>query len=164
MFSTKKSNKINKVNKNKNKTQKQKKIKETKINTSSLKYDDKNIVIKFLEMLNTIKLYHWKTFSYAQHKATDELYSSLNEHIDNFVEVMLGKTSSRIALGTSKKLPLKALESLSQLKNEIEDYKNYLINMDNDTKLNIKENSDLLNIRDEILGNLNKFSYLLTLK
>jgi len=163
MFSNKKSNKTKKVRKIRvKKTQTQTQTQTQR--QTNFKYDDKNIVVKFLEMLNTIKLYHWKTFSYAQHKATDELYSSLNEHIDNFVEVMLGKTSSRIALGTSKKMPLKALESLSQLKNEVEDYKNYLINMDNTNILNIKENSDLLNIRDEILGDLNKFSYLLTLK
>jgi len=34
--------------------------------------------------------------------------------------------------------------------------------MTNDKGINITDNSDLLNIRDEILGNLNQFSYLLT--
>ena len=37
------------------------------------KYNIENIVIMFLRMLNTVKLYHWKTISYPQHKATDEL-------------------------------------------------------------------------------------------
>ena len=36
------------------------------------------ITCKFLEMLIMVKLYHWKTYSYAQHKATDELYTNLN--------------------------------------------------------------------------------------
>ena len=40
------------------------------------------IVLTFLEFLNMIKLYHWKTRSYSQHKATDELYGRLNENID----------------------------------------------------------------------------------
>ena len=31
-------------------------------------------------MLNTIKLYHWKTYSYATHKATDDLYSKIGEN------------------------------------------------------------------------------------
>jgi hypothetical protein len=30
------------------------------------------IVPTFLHMLNTVKLYHWKTLSFATHKATDE--------------------------------------------------------------------------------------------
>ena len=58
---------------------------------STIKYSHQNIVTMFLQMLNTVKLYHWKTSSYAQHKATDDLYSSLNESIDSFVEIMLGK-------------------------------------------------------------------------
>jgi len=32
------------------------------------------IVPTFLHMLNTVKLYHWKTTSFSTHKATDELY------------------------------------------------------------------------------------------
>ncbi len=36
--------------------------------------------------------------------------------------------------------------------------------MNKDAGLNITNNSDLLNIRDEILGNLNQFTYLLTFK
>ena len=54
-------------------------------------YTQQKIVTMFLQMLNTVKLYHWKTTSYSQHKATDELYSNLNENIDSFVEIMLGK-------------------------------------------------------------------------
>ena len=49
-------------------------------------------------MLNVVKIYHWKTFSYATHKATDELYEELNENIDKFVEVLLGKCKERANL------------------------------------------------------------------
>ena len=54
-----------------------------------------DVVQRFIELLNVIKLYHWKTKSFPEHKNTDELYSSLNEHIDHFVEVMIGITSKR---------------------------------------------------------------------
>ena len=54
------------------------------------------LVGTLLEMLMTVKMYHWHTDSYAQHKATDELYERLNKHIDTFVEVLLGKSESRI--------------------------------------------------------------------
>ena len=37
-----------------------------------------NIVETFMGMLNMVKLYHWKTYSYAKHQATDELYKKLN--------------------------------------------------------------------------------------
>jgi hypothetical protein len=123
------------------------------------KYSHPNIVTMFLQMLNTIKLYHWKTTSYAQHKATDELYSSLNSSIDSFVEIMLGKKGTRVNLVGTKSIPLHDYTELSGFKEDIEMYKNYLIDLTLGPK-----NSDLLNTRDEILGHLNQFTYLLTFK
>ncbi len=113
-------------------------------------------------MLNTVKLYHWKTRSHLQHKATDELYSNLNSTIDTFVEIMLGKTGSRINLTGTKSMPLLDYTDLSGFKREVEMYKNYLIGLS--TELDAKNDSDLLNVRDEMLGHLNQFTYLLTFK
>ena len=45
----------------------------------------------FLQMRNQIKLYHWQTYSYSRHKATDDVVKSLDEHIDLYVEVYMGK-------------------------------------------------------------------------
>lgn len=115
-------------------------------------------------MLNTVKLYHWKTHSYPQHKATDELYSKLNENIDSFVEIMLGKTGGRVNLTNVKSLPLHDYNSLSPFKIKVDEYKRFLINMTSDARVNITNNSDLLNVRDELLANMNQFSYLLTFR
>ena len=128
------------------------------------KYNQQRIVTMFLQMLNTVKLYHWKTFSYSQHKATDELYTNLNSNIDTFVEIMLGKTEGRINLTGQKTLPLLDYTNVNDFKKEVNKYKQFLIDMTKDTGLNITNNSDLLNVRDEILGNLNQFTYLLTFK
>jgi len=128
----------------------------------SLPFFYKRVTIQFLKMLNTIKLYHWKTYSYATHKATDELYSKLNENIDNFIEVLLGKTGRRVDLMNVKMLPLKDFNSVIVFKNEIESYKRFLVDLDNEPALQSMSNTDLYNIRDEILGNLNQFLYLLT--
>ena len=75
-----------------------KKIKLNKsINNNPEKSELKTSIVEiFISMLNTVKLYHWKTYSYAKHQATDELYMRLNKDIDEFVEVMLGKDESRI--------------------------------------------------------------------
>ena len=127
-------------------------------------YTEKMIVLMFLRMLNTVKLYHWKTFSYAQHKATDELYVSLNTHIDAFVEIMLGKTGKRVDLTGHKMIPLHDYSNVNDFRKEINNYKKFLIDMNKDDAVNITNNSDLLNLRDEMLADLNKFTYLLTLK
>jgi len=123
---------------------------------------DKQITVYFLEMLMMVKLFHWKTHSFAAHKATDELYESLNEHIDSFIEVLLGKTGTRINLTQKRSISLIDLDSQASLKTRIEQFKKYLVSLN--TNKAVALDTDLLNIRDEILGDLNKFLYLLTFK
>jgi len=118
------------------------------------------IVETFIGMINTVKLYHWNTHSFSQHKATDELYERLNEHVDKFVEVLLGKKEDRIKQ-LSSSIPLVNKHSKYDFKNKIYQYREYLINMDK--CLDKTRDTDLLNIRDEILGDINQFLYLLTL-
>jgi len=132
---------------------------------SSIATFQKQITVKFLEMLMMVKLFHWKTHSYATHKATDELYGSLNDNIDNFIEVLLGKTGERTNLMANKTISLYDLDSQEKLKEKIVSFKSYLVDLNNNTVLTTTmSNSDLFNIRDEILGDLNKFLYLLTFK
>ena len=88
------------------KKEKQKKTSKNtkKVNkTRKCRFSNKTDIVKMLmEMLNMIKLYHWKTDSYAAHQATDELYEKLDAHIDKFVEVYLGKNNTRIKKWESK--------------------------------------------------------------
>jgi len=129
-----------------------------------LKNFQREITVKFLEILLMIKLFHWKTTSFATHKATDELYASLNTNIDNFIEVLLGKSGSRTDLLSHKNIALIDLNSQEQLKSKIDSIKSYLVDLDSNKALRTMSNSDLFNIRDEILSDLNKFLYLLTFK
>ena len=131
---------------------------------NSLKNFQREITVKFLEILLMIKLFHWKTTSFATHKATDELYASLNTNIDNFIEVLLGKSGSRTDLLSNKNIALIDLNSQEQLKSKIDSIKSYLVDLDSNKALRTMSNSDLFNIRDEILSDLNKFLYLLTFK
>lgn len=116
-----------------------------------------NTVHLFIELLNIIKLYHWKTKSFPEHKSTDELYSSLNEKIDTFVEVLLGKMGSRpqqhifrinaYNFSSTKEL----LKYLSKVKKELSKMSTLY-----------KTESDLLSIRDDIVADIHKFEYLLS--
>jgi hypothetical protein len=131
---------------------------------NSLQKFEQEIVVKFLEVLNTIKLYHWKTHSYATHKATDELYSKFNKHMDKFIEVLLGKSNSRIELTNEKQISLIDLNNQEQLIQKVDKFKSYLVSLNTNKALSSMSNTDLLNIRDEILGDMNQFLYLLTFK
>jgi DNA-binding ferritin-like protein len=144
----------------------------TRKNKSKSKSNNKiDLVSVFLNMLNTIKLYHWKTHSYATHKATDQLYDDLSSKVDEFVEVMLGKNSivspndlSRGNLLGVRQLTFKTYKNNNEFKSQIENYKKILINLSSVRPFDEIDNSDLLAIRDEILALLNHFLYLLTFK
>lgn len=132
--------------------------------SSSLSAFQKEIAVVFLEMLMMVKLFHWKTTSYATHKATDELYTKLNANVDAFIEILLGKSGSRIDLMSNKQIKLVDLSSQESLKNEVEAFKGYLVGLNDNKSMLSMSNTDLFNIRDTILGDLNQFLYLLTFK
>ena len=127
-----------------------------------MKDNKEELVNYFLELLMIIKVYHWKTKSYAEHKATDELYASLNESIDKFVEIMLGKYKLRLKM-KGKNIKFTDPSTKKEIIKIVNLYKILLANNMN-KYINIVKDTDLLNIRDEILGNLNQFLYLLTFK
>ena len=116
----------------------------------------------FLTMRNQIKLYHWQTYSYSRHKATDDVVNSLDEHIDLYVEVYMGKYG-RMKMtpktGTFKIENMTDKKAVAYVKECIKVLTGPLVQ-----KLNPQKDSDLLNIRDEMLGDLNKLLYLFTLK
>ena len=117
------------------------------------------VVHKFLELLNMVKLYHWKTHSYSQHKATDELHSKLSENIDRFVEVLMGKSKHRIHM-LDEKMRLYDLDTKQELREHILEYRDFLINLDQ--VFHPRRDSDLFSIRDDLLADINQFLYLWT--
>jgi DNA-binding ferritin-like protein len=133
-------------------------------NNTSLSTFQKEITVVFLEILLMVKLFHWKTSSYSTHKATDDLYTKLNENIDSFIEVLLGKSGYRTNLMSHKNIKLLDLNSSEALKEKVQSFKTYLVSLNNNKAMKQMANTDLYNIRDTILGDLNQFLYLLTFK
>jgi DNA-binding ferritin-like protein len=120
------------------------------------------LVNLLLKLLISVKVYHWKTKSYALHKATDKLYDSLNETIDRFVEILLGKEESRLNM-KGKSIEIVDPKNIEGFKKIIYNYR-ILLEKKINKYLVLESNTDLLNIRDEILGDLNQFLYLSTFK
>jgi DNA-binding ferritin-like protein len=125
-----------------------------KRSVSRTSYSPNGIVATLTEMLHAVKLHHWRTHDYSVHKATDNLHEALSEQVDSFVEKLLGSKHTRSNLTS---LRMKAYNTLPALKRRVEHYKRYLQGMP------ASLGSDLLNIRDELLGSLNQFSYMLSL-
>jgi DNA-binding ferritin-like protein len=145
-------------------TQKSSKVtpikKSSKITNKKTDKSRSELVNSFLQLLINVKVYHWRTKSYAVHKATDELYENLNEYIDKFVEVMLGKEGSRLDM-KDRKIIITDPSTKTEFKKIMYDYRVLLEDKMNQY-ISEKGNTDLYNIRDEILGNINQFLYLIT--
>ena len=105
--------------------------------------------IVFLRILDIIKLFHWNTKVYSKHVATDELYKSLSKLTDSYVEKSFGE-NGRIPVHTTV-----SYHTLSdkEFEREVTAFKEYLIKLHNPS-------TDLSNIRDEMLGEVNQFLYL----
>lgn len=117
----------------------------------------KQLILKFFEMLICIKLFHWKTYNYGAHKATDEIYEKMNLHMDRFIEVLIGKNEKRTQMENVKSIKIHEINNNNEMKIHVETFIQYLMLMDN------KElGQDIYNIRDEVVTDLNQFMYLLT--
>lgn len=120
-----------------------------------------DILQVMLFVRNQIKIYHWQTMSFARHKATDDLVESLDGNIDKFTEVYMGKYGRPHFTSKNSKIEL---YDASDKKGHIviEECINWMMS---DLPKRLKRtDTDLLNIRDEIVGDLNKARYLFTLK
>lgn len=115
----------------------------------------------FFTMRDQIKLYHWQTHSFARHKATDDVIKSLDENIDEYVETYMGKYGRMKVGPRTSKVHIKNMTeagAVTFVRNCIEYLKDTL------TRKLKPSDTDLFNLRDEMLGDLNKLLYLFTLK
>lgn len=116
------------------------------------------IITPLLTLQNTLRIHHWQTKSYAEHKALGNAYEGLDPLVDQFVEVYFGKYGN-INAKDSFKLTLENYKP-GACKEMIDEYVKYLENMENSLK---ETDSELLNIRDEMLAVLQQTKYLLRL-
>ena len=115
----------------------------------------------FFQLREQIKLYHWQTHSYARHKATDDLIAALDTSIDTYVETYMGKYGRPKLTGTTNTVRLTNMSESSILKfikSAIAHLQGPLVR-----RLDAGKDSDLLNLRDEMLGDLHQLLYLFTL-
>jgi hypothetical protein len=120
---------------------------------------DNEIILELVKVQNQFRFLHWQTTSYAKHKAYGKFYDNLGSLIDSIVEVSMGKYG-RPEFETEFSITFKDKSSFS-MQTFMDNTTNFLLGMSE--TLDDSNDSDLLNIRDEILAEVNKLKYLLTL-
>jgi hypothetical protein len=112
-----------------------------------------------LTLRNQVKLYHWQTLKFPRHKTTDDLVTQLDANIDKFVEVYIGKYGRPSVKSASLKLRGFTDREAPQLLKEIAEWLSNSL-----PKKLKKDDTELLNIRDEILADIEQALYLFTLR
>ncbi len=117
-----------------------------------------NYITNFLTLQNQMRVFHWQTQktpgSFAQHEAFGTAYDELDPLIDDFIEIYQGKKGKLMANGTFN-LSLHNLDDNPEA--FIDEFVEYLVNI---VPQRLDEaDTDLLNIRDEMLAILNQTKY-----
>jgi hypothetical protein len=109
------------------------------------------------------KLYHLTTTSFARHKAADAFDDVLLSHIDKFAEVFIGRYNVRPLFTTLTSMSTSSINLVTytdstiitlytNARQELEKYETLF------------KDSELLNIRDELVADINKTLYLFNLQ
>ena len=118
------------------------------------------LIKKLMQIQIQWKFLHWQTFGDAKHRLYGEIYDGLGDLIDEFTETMMGKYG-RPEFEPEFGLMFQDITALS-IQNFMDAITELLVGMSD--QLDGRYDTDLLNIRDEMLALINKSKYLLTLK
>lgn len=121
-----------------------------------------DIILHLIHCQTQIRLNHWSTFGDAEHRKLGKLYDILDGLIDEFVETMIGKPEygrpkyeNDFCMGLND-------PSVVDIKTYLSQFKDFLYSLTG--ILDPIKDTDLLNQRDGILGEINHTLYFLTLK
>lgn len=114
----------------------------------------------FLGIHAQLKVFHWQTKGYARHNAFASTRDELEGLMDDFIEESMGQYGRFVLDEETNTIQLANLTDLKPIE---------MVNTICDALVQMTEQIDpkatnLLNIRDEILGKFQKLKYLLTLE
>lgn len=111
-------------------------------------------LIQFLlEAANQVRVLHWGTPSYPEHAALGDLYEAISDTTDKIAEAVMGAQGKRLQLKGSLEL-VDYAEGMSAT---------YVAGIGKALESITGLPTDILNMRDDLLGAVHKTSYLLTL-
>ena len=117
------------------------------------------IIAYFLEFQSNIKIYHWMTTSFPRHKAADELFDKILENSDKFMEVYIGKYNKQPI--DVFNINIKGNSDTTNIIQYLQTQRDHIRTIRNKQ---FKSCSEIQNILDTMMGEINKTIYLCNLK
>lgn len=118
------------------------------------------VIIKLIQIQNQFRFLHWQTMSDAKHRAYGQMYEDFSDLIDKFAEACMGK-HGRYDFEPEFGVMFQDIKRIN-VQDFLDSITDFLISLTD--MYDPKYDSDLLNLRDEMLLLVNKLKYLLTLK
>jgi hypothetical protein len=115
------------------------------------------VITPLIQFQQQLRIFHWQTDSHAAHEAFGKAYEDIDEIIDTFVETYMG-IYGRSKPTVTFQITLKPLSGDDTVTETLSRFISYL----KDMSLEI-DDTDLLNIRDEMLALTNRLIYRLSL-
>lgn len=110
------------------------------------------LIKKLVQIQIQWRFLHWQTFGDAKHKTYGAIYEGLDGLIDEFTETMMGKYG-RPEFEPEFGLMFQDISKLS-IQNFMDGITEFLVGISD--QLDSRYDTDLLNLRDEMLGLINK--------
>ncbi len=118
---------------------------------------EKSLFEYFLGLLGQIKVYHWTTKSYSNHKALDDLHKNLSGLIDELMEVYIGKYNPNEVFS----ITMTANSDASVIIPYLEENREIIRGFRNK---NFKSCTEIQNILDTMMSNISNTIYLCRLQ
>lgn len=114
-----------------------------------------SLISFYFSLQTNIKLHHWQTKSFACHKSSDELLDKIIPLIDSFIEIYFGKYGRQEIQKRDSTIDIRNMTD-----NDFVKFLKDAVTFLQKPTLISKNDSDLLNIRDELVGTINQAIYL----
>ena len=115
-------------------------------------------LIKLMGLRDQLRMNHWQTKSYAEHKMTDDLMESLTEFIDTIGEIALGIFGRPNINTVSNEISDIALVSSSNVINQLDSFTKEMLE-----EYKITEHESMIATLGELDATVKKFKFLCTL-
>lgn len=122
-----------------------------------VEYPTVDVIHFALETLAQVRLWHWQTGRHSTHVILGDLYDSLSENFDAFVEQTIGAFGVTPEYSVVKAEPYESADVCIQIINE-------WISTLSDTTEVFSDNPDLASVRDNIVSAMRKAVYLLRME